>query len=302
MDSKLDWVYRKGELSRGDWDTYLDPTEGKIKGWAHTGVRTATLTAGKVLTIEPGKIERLIWPLDGEGLTVTYKSKDEAGSFNLRGRKSVFHGTTDLVYIPINSEISISGSGRVIVAEAPATNHKPVKFLSRDSFPNVIRGAGPESRQIHDFGGVQALDADRFLVVEVIVPAGNWSGIPPHKHDIYIPGIESNLEEIYYFEIAPERDGITPTNSDPKGIFRGYTADDRPYDVTTEVRSGDVVLVPYGWHGPIGAAPSYDMYFMNVMAGPDPERVWNFTDEPGHAWIRETWKGKAPDPRLPYAE
>lgn len=298
----MDWVYRKGELSRGEWDTYLDPTEGKVKGWVHTGVRTATLNPGNELKIEAGKIERLIWPLDGEGITVTFKSKDESGSFNLRGRKSVFHGTTDLVYIPIDSEISISGKGRVIVAEAPAKNHKPVKFLSRDSFPNVIRGAGPESRQIHDFGGVQALDADRFLVVEVIVPAGNWSGIPPHKHDIYVPGVESNLEEIYYFEIAPERNVTAPVNSDPKGLFRGYTADDRPYDVTTEVRSGDVVLVPYGWHGPIGSAPSYDMYFMNVMAGPDPERVWNFTDEPGHAWIRETWKGKAPDPRLPYTE
>ena len=170
------------------------------------------------------------------------------------------------------------------------------------SFPNVIRGAGPESRQIHDFGGVQALDADRFIVVEVIVPAGNWSGVPPHKHDTYIPGVESNLEEIYYFELAPERNTKAPEAVDPKGFFRGYSADDRPYDITTEVRSGDVVLVPYGWHGPIGTAPAYDMYFMNVMAGPDPDRSWNVTDEPEHAWIRKTWESKLPDPRLPYTE
>ena len=298
----MDWVYRKGELASGDWEVLLDPTQGKVKGWAHTGMRTATLSSGKTLTISPDKIERLIWPLDGEGLTVSYKTSAETGSFNLRGRKSVFHGTVDLVYLPIDSEISITGSGRVIVAEAPAKNAKKVKFLSRDEFPNIIRGAGPESRQVHDFGGVQALDADRFIVVEVIVPAGNWSGVPPHKHDTYIQNVESNLEEIYYFEIAPERGTNAPAIADPKGLFRGYSADDRPYDVTCEVRSGDVVLVPYGWHGPIGAAPSYDMYFMNVMAGPDPERVWNMTDEPGHAWIRETWKGKAPDPRLPYSE
>ena len=116
-------------------------------------------------------IERLIWPLDGEGLTVTYKSKDEAGSHNLRGRKSVFHGTTDLVYLPINTEISITGSGRVIVAEAPAKNHKPVKFIAKDAFPNSIRGAGPESRQIHDFGGVAALDGQAVSAVAVV---GGW--------------------------------------------------------------------------------------------------------------------------------
>ena len=138
----MDWVYRKGELAHGDWEVLLDPTQGKVKGWVYTGMRTATLAQGQTLTIAADSIERLIWPLDGEGLTVTYKSKEEAGSHNLRGRKSVFHGTTDLVYLPIHTEISITGSGRVIVAEAPAKNHKPVKFISRDSFPNSIRGAG----------------------------------------------------------------------------------------------------------------------------------------------------------------
>ena len=178
----MDWVYRKGELARGEWDVYLDPSEGKVKGWAHTGMRTATLR-DKPLKISADKNERLIWPLDGTGIEVTFKSDSKSGSHKLRGRKSVFHGTTDLVYLPIDTEIEITGTGRVIIAEAPARNSKPVKFLSKDAFPNVIRGAGPESRQIHDFGGVQALDADRFLVVEVIVPAGNWSGVPPHKHD-----------------------------------------------------------------------------------------------------------------------
>ena len=298
----MDWVFRKGELSRGDWDVHLDPTEGKIKGWKHTGLRVATLKTGQSLEIKADSQERLVLPLEGDGLTVDFKSKDENGSIKLRGRRTVFHGATDLIYLPINTNISISGQGRVIIAEAPATILKPVQFIAKDKFPMSIRGAGPESRQIHDFGGVATLNADRFIVVEVIVPAGNWSGVPPHKHDTYIPGKESNLEEIYYFELAPERDTSAPQNVDPKGFFRGYSADQRPYDLTTEVRSGDVVLVPYGWHGPIGTAPAYDMYFLNVMAGPDPERVWNVTDEPTHSWIRETWQKKPQDPRLPYTE
>ena len=47
--------------------------------------------------------------------------------------------------------------------------------------------------------------------------------------------------------------------------------------------------MPYGWHGPAVAAPGYDMYYLNVMAGPDPERVWNITDDPAHGWVRQAW-------------
>ena len=46
------------------------------------------------------------------------------------------------------------------------------------------------------------------------------------------------------------------------------------------------------------AAPGYDLYYLNVMAGPG-MRVWRFCDDPAHAWVRATWPGTAIDPRLP---
>jgi 5-deoxy-glucuronate isomerase len=64
------------------------------------------------------------------------------------------------------------------------------------------------------------------------------------------------------------------------------------------VRDGDVTLVPRGYH-PCAAAHGYDLYYLNVMAGPGPERVWRFCDDPAHAWIRDTWADQAVDPRLP---
>ena len=63
--------------------------------------------------------------------------------------------------------------------------------------------------------------------------------------------------------------------------------------------TGDVVLVPHGWHGPAMAAPGYDLYYLNVMAGPG-ERAWRAPDDPSHAWVRETWADQAIDPRLPF--
>ena len=71
-------------------------------------------------------------------------------------------------------------------------------------------------------------------------------------------------------------------------------------DVLAEVRSGDVVLIPFGWHGPSIAVPGYDLYYLNVMAGPGDERAWRICDDPAHGWVRDTWADQPVDPRLPY--
>ncbi len=295
----MTWFFKKGELAHDDWDVLVD---GSIEGWQHTGLRVGTLGASRQFHIIADGLERIIFPLEGVGVTVEYRLAGETAFQTqfLRGRKSVFHGTADLVYLPVDTEIKIHGDGRVCVGEAPAKNAKPVQFIAAEDVPVFVRGAGRESRQVHNFGVPEHLDADRFIVVEVIVPAGNWSGVPAHKHDTYIPGVESNLEEIYYFETAVTRGVDVPVASDPVGYLRGYASDEREYDLLEEVRSGDVGLVPYGWHGPAMAAPGYDLYFFNVMAGPDPDRSWNITDDPNHAWIRETWHSQDSDPRLPY--
>ncbi|MEN9752828.1 MAG: hypothetical protein RL670_519 [Actinomycetota bacterium] len=296
----MKWFFPNGDLANDGWDVLVN---GEIDGWQHTGMRVGTLGEGRRFHIPADDVERLIWPLEGLGLTVRYRLAGESDfqTRQLDGRKSVFHGPSDLLYVPMESEVFIVGDGRVVIAEALARELKPVKFIAKSEVPVLIRGAGRETRQVHNFGVPDHLDASRFIVVEVIVPAGNWSGAPPHKHDTYIPGVESNLEEIYYFESDVERNLTPPTTYDATGYMRGYSSDPaRPYDQLDEVRSGDVSLVPSGWHGPVMAAPGYDLYFMNVMAGPDPDRSWNITDDPNHAWIRETWHHQTPDPRLPY--
>ena len=300
----MTWFYKNGELARDGWDCVVD---GGLPGWQHTGLKVGTLgsnTDGSVrqFHIAADDVERIIFPLEGAGFTVEYRvaGSSEFVSQFLNGRESVFHGTADLLYVPMETEVRISGDGRVAIGEAPARELKPVQYIPANSVPVFVRGAGRSSRQVHNFGVPETLDASRFIVVDVTVPAGNWSGIPPHKHDTFIEGVESNLEEIYYFETAVERGLEHPVQADPIGYLRAYASDDREIDITEEVRSGDVGLIPYGWHGPAMAAPGYDLYFFNVMAGPDPDRSWNITDDPNHAWIRQTWTHETPDPRLPY--
>ena len=60
------------------------------------------------------------------------------------------------------------------------------------------------------------------------------------------------------------------------------THDDRSIDETCCVHDGDVVMVPRGYH-PVGAAHGYDLYYLNVMAGP--ERNWIFRNDPAHEWM-----------------
>jgi 5-deoxy-glucuronate isomerase len=80
---------------------------------------------------------------------------------------------------------------------------------------------------------------------------------------------------------------------------RVYGSPGKPIDVLREVRSGEVVLVPHGYHGPSMAAPGYDMYYLNVLAGPAERRTMAFRDDPCHAWIRDSWTTAQVDMRLP---
>ena len=191
------WYFRKGELAVGTWDVYLDANKPPVAGWAHTGLRIGTLKIGTSLTLPADNNERIIFPLEGDNLSVQYTVDGKTHTQVLRGRTSVFHGPSDVLYLSINTSVVITGAGRVAVGECPAKNVKQPKFIALEDVPVGVRGAGRESRQVHNFGMPEVLDADRMIVCEVIVPAGNWSGSPSHKHDTYVAGKESNLEEIY---------------------------------------------------------------------------------------------------------
>jgi 5-deoxy-glucuronate isomerase len=295
-----DWFYPRGQLARDGWEAVVDTT---IDQWRYTGIRVAELTEGEAfLRAEP--VERIIVPLSGS-FTVTYEGPAGSTVQVLVGRSSVFHGPTDVLYLPIGTGAVITrngdaGSGRVAVAEAPATVAHPVAYIPAVDVPVELRGAGRSSRQVHNFGTPQALLADRLIVCEVITPAENWSSYPPHKHDESIAGHESSLEEIYYFETAVTRGAAAPATAESFGYMRNYSSSAGEVDTLSEVHTGDIALVPFGWHGPCVAAPGYDLYYLNVMAGPDAERTWLITDDPAHAWIRETWSGQDFDARLPY--
>jgi 5-deoxy-glucuronate isomerase len=260
-------------------------------GWGFSGLRVLELAPGASRALHTGEDELVVLPFEG-ACTVTIDGERH----ELAGRSGVFVAVTDVVYAPREARVEIASDtgGRFALPSARASRRLEPAYVAAAHVPVELRGAGQASRQINNFCGPDASIADRLIAVEVLTPAGNWSSYPPHKHDVDRPGVETALEEIYYFEVAGG-----PGGAPGFGYQRVYTSGPgREIDECAEIRSGDAIVMPHGYHGPSMAAPGYDLYYLNVMAGGG-ERAWRFTDDPDHAWIRGTWEGQALDRRLP---
>jgi 5-deoxy-glucuronate isomerase len=279
VDDKL--YLPAGAAGDGSFSLVVTPERA---GWAYSGLRVLELAPGQAHTWATGGDESLVLPLSGSAVVTC-----ENTTFELQGRREVFSRVTDFCYAPREATVTVTSAdgGTFAIPSARCANKLPPRYGPAEEVPVELRGAGQASRQVNNFCSPEAFECDKLIAVEVLTPGGNWSSYPPHKHDLTRPGEEAELEEIYYFV------------SRGLAYQRVYGTADRPVDVLAEVGTGDVVLIPHGWHGPSIAAPGYDLYYLNVMAGPAAERAWLFCDDPAHAWIRGTWRGQAVDPRLP---
>ncbi|KOU25177.1 MULTISPECIES: 5-deoxy-glucuronate isomerase [unclassified Streptomyces] len=280
-----------------------------------TRLRVLALEPGETYGFACGDAEWIVLPLSGgcevrcDPAPPAFEARGFGGSapavephvFELPGRTGVFQGVTDFAYVPRDAHVEVTarhGGGRFALAGARCERRLPPRYGPAEAVAVELRGAGQCSRQVNNFAaaGPTGFECDRLIAVEVLTPGGNWSSYPPHKHDEHRPGEESRLEEIYYYEIAPH--GDTPG----LGYQRVTPSPAGKTDILTEVRTGEAVLIPDGWHGPSMAAPGHDMYYLNVMAGPDTggPRQWLIRDHPDHGWIRGSWEGQDVDPRLPF--
>jgi 5-deoxy-glucuronate isomerase len=259
-------------------------------GWAESSLWVVELGPGESVTRSSGEDEILVVPLSGSAVVTC-----DGNEFLLAGRQSVFHGPTDFAYVGRASSYRVFSDrgARVALCGARAHRQLPFRYAAAADVPVELRGAGSCSRQVHNFATADAFEADSIIACEVLTPGGNWSSYPAHKHD-EDTAVETQLEEIYYFEIQDGPDG-TPGF----GYHRVYGTPRRPIEVLEEVRSGDVVLVPHGYHGPSIAAPGHHMYYLNVMAGSGPKRAWLISFDPGQSWLRDHWEHQDVDPRLP---
>lgn len=239
-------------------------------GWEYVGFEVFKLAPGQALHRETGEQEACLVLLSGKAdVSTSTKSWDNIGE-----RMSVFEKIPPYsVYVPNGDSWNVTALTELELAVclAPGKGGHEARLISPEQVGVEHRGSGNMARLVQNILP-ETEPADSLLVVEVFTPGGHWSSYPPHKHDRDFLPEESYLEETYYYHTNP---------SQGFAVQRVYT-DDRSLDETLAVGDGEAVLVPKGYH-PVSAPPGYDVYYLNVMAGPT--RIWKFYNDPAHAWL-----------------
>ncbi len=240
-----------------------------IAGWTYVGFEVEALQPGQSAHDNTMDRELCLVFLGGKG-RVSVGGKDFG---ELGGRASPFDGPPVAVYVPARTDWRVTATTPLELAACSAPGGGDYQARVLDIPEQITRGKGSNTRYVTNILP-ETEPAHSLLVVEVITPGGNTSSYPPHKHDTDNLPHESLLEETYYHRLNP-----------PQGFAmqRVYT-DDRSLDEALVIEDGDVTLVPRGYH-PVAAVHGYDLYYLNVMAGP--KRTWKFHNAAEHEWLLE---------------
>lgn len=241
--------------------------------WRYVGFSVYRLRPGEVVEEATGDREVILVMVEGKA--AFHAAGQDWGM--LGDRMDVFEKTAPhCLYVPNASDWRADAETEctIAVCSAPGKSGHRARRIGPDGISLTGRGKGANTRHINNIA-MEAEDyCDSLLVTEVFTPAGHWSSYPSHRHDEDdFPRI-TYLEETYYHRLNP---------ASGFGIQRVYT-DDGLLDETMAVKDHDVVLVPRGHH-PCGAPYGFEMYYLNVMAGP--LRKWRFIPAPEVEWIME---------------
>ena len=253
-------------------------THGKVHeitpstaGWRYVGFSLWRLRVGETVSEATGDREAILVMVEGKArLAAAGRDWGVLGE-----RMNVFDKTPPhCLYLPGDTEWKAIAETDCVIAvcSAPGKGGHEARRIGPEGIVLTERGKGANTRFINNIAMENEDYCDSLLVTEVFTPAGHWSSYPSHRHDEDdFPRI-TYLEETYYHRLNP---------GDGFGVQRVYT-DDGTLDETMAVRDGDVVLVPRGHH-PCGAPYGFEMYYLNVMAGP--LRKWRFVPAPEVEWI-----------------
>jgi 5-deoxy-glucuronate isomerase len=253
-------------------------THGKVHeitpisaGWRYVGFSLYRLRAGETAAEVTGSNEVILVMVEGKA-----RFTADGQDWGVLGeRMDVFEKTPPhCLYVPNGQTWKATAvtDCTIAVCSAPGRGGHPARRIGPEGITLAERGRGTNTRFINNIA-MEAEDyCDALLVTEVFTPAGHWSSYPSHRHDEDDYPRITYLEETYYHRLNP---------AEGFGIQRVYT-DDLQLNETMAVHDGDVVLVPRGHH-PCGVPHGFEMYYLNVMAGP--LRKWRFLPDPNVEWI-----------------
>lgn len=189
-------------------------------------------------------------------------------------RPDPFSGSPAAVYVPRRAQVEITAESKLeaVIAKAPCDVDLPPTLITPDMVKVISAGTANWRRDVHLVVPPGSPISQRLIIGETVNPPGNWSGIPPHKHD-QTTAEENVLEEFYFFKVKPPNSyGIQMIYSEDEG--QAYIIGD-----------GDVAVFLDGYH-PTVAAPGTTVFYLWALAGDD--KAYKIGVDPRFRWVSQT--------------
>lgn len=142
------------------------------------------------------------------------------------------------------------------VGSAPAETKKTSVIVHPEMVKTGVRGAENWSRQVRMVCWSDNTEGNLLIAGETCTPSGNWSTMPPHRHQYDIPGEEFAYEEVYFIQF-----------SRPHGFGLIWQFDDEgTMDQAFSLKTNDAAYMRKGYH-PVVCAPGSTLYQLTLMSG-----------------------------------
>jgi len=185
-----------------------------------------------------------------------------------------FIGKPTMIYLPKGAEYTVISRLDfldIVVWMSPSVLDSEPSLVEPDDVVVTSTGRGNWRRDVRLAVGSN-VKAHRLIVGETLNPPGNWSGCPPHKHDVENPPEEMPSEEVYLFLTElPQGWGMIRLNTGDK-------------DDVYVVKNNDIVTIPRGYHIVV-AGPGYRICYLFALSGE--KRVYGMASyDPEHVWLK----------------
>ena len=234
------------------------------------GLEVLRIDGGSDWKGELGDREGVLVILCGR-LSVAIETGETMEWKDLGERADVFGGRPTAVYLPRRSRVRVraESSAEAVLASAPCDTDLPAARIAPEDVKLISSGEANWRRDVRLVVPPGSYVTQRLIVGETVNPPGNWSGIPPHKHD-ESSAKENFLEEFYLYKTRP---------SDGFGIQLTYRKGE---EEACFVKDNDVVLFQSGYH-PTVAAPGVAVYYLWVLAGR--KKDYNLSIDERFSWV-----------------
>jgi 5-deoxy-glucuronate isomerase len=234
------------------------------------GLDILRLAPGETWTTKLADVEAALVIMGGKCSVRVGKETFEG----IGGRADIFAGPASMVYAPRQSEVEVRAETKLEVAftHVPCDKDFPVKLITPEQVKLASAGMANWRRDIRLYVPPGSPLGQRMIIGETINPPGNWSGIPPHKHDEHT-AVENVLEEFYLFKTRPANgDGI-----------QLLSRDGTP---TAELVHADDVAVFTGGYHPTGALPGTTVGYLWLLSGES--KAYDISIDPRYSWVAPT--------------